>query len=361
MSDAEILFDVGDGLGRILLNRPKALNALTIAKIAEMDTVLRAWAVDPKVKAVLIEGAGDKAFCAGGDIRALADAARAGDLATVHDFFRQEYTLDRLIKTYPKPVLAFLNGITMGGGVGISVHGSHRIVTENTVFAMPETGIGMFPDVGGTYFLPRCPGALGIYMGLTGARLRAADCLYTGVATHFVAAESLEPFETALRETTRHAGDAAAVMQAITDTLDLFHDDQDDPPLEAHRADIDRVFSLDSVEAILQALDDLGTDWGAKTAAILRTKAPTALKVALTQLRAGAKLDFDQAMRIEYRLAHRITAAPDFLEGVRAVIIDKDNAPRWSPPTLDAVSEEAVRAYFAPLEDGQDLTFSDTL
>jgi len=361
MSDAEILFDVDGGLGRVLLNRPKALNALTIAKIGEMDRVLRAWAVDPDVKAVVIEGAGDKAFCAGGDIRALADAARSGDMATVHDFFRQEYTLDRLIKTFPKPVLAFLNGITMGGGVGISVHGSHRIVTENTVFAMPETGIGMFPDVGGTHFLPRCPGATGTYLGLTGARLKAADCLYAGIATHCVAAGSLPALEEALREAGRQAADPSAMMQSITDVLDLYHDHQEDPPLENLQGTIDRVFSRDSIEAILEALDGLGTDWGRKTADGLRAKSPTALKVALKQLRVGARVDFDQAMTIEYRIAHRITASPDFLEGVRAVIIDKDNAPRWTPATLAEVSDDAVRAFFAPLPEGEDLTFSDTV
>ncbi len=359
MSDAEILFDVLDGVGRILLNRPQALNALTTAKICEMDRTLRAWAIDPGVRAIVIEGAGDKAFCAGGDIRALADAARAGDTETVATFFRQEYILDRLIKTYPKPVLAFLNGITMGGGVGISVHGSHRIVTENTVFAMPETGIGMVPDVGGTYFLPRCPGAIGTYLGLTGARLRAADCLYTGVATHFVAAGSLPALQAALREAARQATDPSAMMQAITDVLDLFHDHQEEPPLEALQGTIDRVFSLDSIEAMMDALEGLGTDWGRKTAATLRAKSPTALKIALTQMRVGARVEFDQAMTIEYRIARRITATPDFVEGVRAVLIDKDNAPCWTPATLDAVTDQAVRAFFAPLPDGEDLTFAD--
>jgi enoyl-CoA hydratase len=357
MSDPEILFDVADGIGRILLNRPKALNALTLAKIADMDRTLRAWADDPAVKAVIIEGAGDKAFCAGGDIRVLSDAAKAGDDDTIRRFFREEYRLDRLIKTYPKPYLAFLNGITMGGGVGISVHGSHRIVTENTVFAMPETGIGMFPDVGGTWFLPRCPGAIGIYLGLTGQRLRAADCLYAGIGTHFVPSDRLEDLEARMREAVREADTPEKVFQAITDTLDVFHEDDDVIPLEAQHAAIDAAFGQQSVEDILAALDRMGPGWGAETAAQLRTKSPTALKVALQQLYVGPHLDFDRAMQMEYRIATRITRAPDFVEGVRAAILDKDNAPVWTPDTLEAVDDARVRAFFAPLEDGADLSF----
>ncbi|WP_299442047.1 enoyl-CoA hydratase/isomerase family protein [uncultured Rhodospira sp.] len=357
MSEPEILFDIVEGVGRIVLNRPKALNALSLAKIGEMDRTLRGWADDPGVKAVIIEGAGNKAFCAGGDIRVLSDAARAGDDATIRQFFRAEYTLDRLIKTFPKPYLAFLNGITMGGGVGISVHGSHRIATENTLFAMPETGIGMIPDVGGTWFLPRCPGAVGLYLGLTGQRLKAADCLYAGIATHIVPAERLGDLEAGLCEAARRADDADRMWQAITDVLDVFHEDDEAPPLETHRAAIDAAFGQDSVESILSALDGMDTEWSAQTAATLRGKSPTALKVAFRQLRAGLQLDFDQAMQMEFRLATRITRTPDFSEGVRAAIIDKDNAPRWSPDTLEDVDDDQVRAFFAPLGDGDELAF----
>jgi len=349
MSEPEILFDILDGIGRILLNRPRALNALTVSKVGEMDRTLRAWAADPAVRAVLVEGAGDKAFCAGGDIRVLSDAAKAGDVETIRRFFREEYTLNRLVKGYPKPYIAVLNGITMGGGVGISVHGSHRVVTENTVFAMPETGIGMFPDVGGTFFLPRCPGQVGMYLALTGARLKAADCLYAGIGTHRVPADRLEALEQALRESGPGAAEVAAV-------LDAFHEPPTEPaPLAAHRADIDRVFALETVEAMLAALDEMGEGWGATTAARLREKSPTSLKVTLRQMRRGAGLDFDGAMRMEYRLALRFMQSPDFVEGVRAVILEKDNAPRWLPATLDAVDDATADGFFAPLEEGDDL------
>ncbi|MQX35041.1 enoyl-CoA hydratase/isomerase family protein [Roseospira navarrensis] len=355
MSEPEILFGVERGLGRILLNRPRALNALTLSKIREMDRTLRAWAADPAVKAVVVEGAGDRAFCAGGDIRALSDAARAGDDATIRGFFREEYTLNRLIKSYPKPYLAFLNGITMGGGVGISVHGSHRIVTENTVFAMPETGIGLFPDVGGTFVLPRCPGAVGTWIGLTGSRLKAADCLHAGIATHVLPAGRLGEVEDALRAALAPAEGPERVWQAITDVLDVFHEEPDAAPLEAMRADIDRAFAGETVEDILAALDAMGEDWGADTAAVLRGKSPTSLKVTLRQLRLGAHLDFDRAMQVEYRLACRFLRRPDFVEGVRATILEKDNAPRWTPETLAAVDEETVAAFFDPLDDGDEL------
>jgi len=361
MSEPEILFDVMNGIGRILLNRPRALNALTRVKIAEMDQTLRAWAADPAVKAVIVEGAGDRAFCAGGDIRALSDAAKAGDDQSIRGFFREEYTLNRLIKTFPKPYLAVLNGITMGGGVGISVHGRYRIATENTLFAMPETGIGMFPDVGGTWFLPRCPGMVGTWLGLTGERLKAADCLYAGIATHIVPTNRLEALEDALREAVSAGHETgAAVTQAIAEVLDGFHEAPPEAPLEQVRADIDRVFALDTVEYILAALDDLGEGsgdeaWGARTAERLRQKSPTSLKVTLHQMRLGAGLDFDQAMGIEYRLACRFMRAPDFVEGVRATILEKDNAPRWSPAALDAVDDGVVTAFFAPLDEGDEL------
>jgi enoyl-CoA hydratase len=359
MSEPEILFDVVDGIGRIVLNRPRALNALTVAQVGQMDRTLRAWAADPAVRAVIVEGAGDKAFCAGGDIRVLSDAAKAGDDETIRRFFREEYTLNRLIKTYPKPYIAFLNGITMGGGVGISVHGSHRVVTENTVFAMPETGIGMFPDVGGTFFLPRCPGQVGMFLALTGARLKAADCLYAGIGTHAVPAERLEALELALREAVGAAPDGADIAGTVTAVLDRFHQAPGSAPLAAHRSDIDRVFARGTVEEMLAALDVMGDDedddWSAGTAARLREKSPTSQKVTVRQMRRGADLDFDDAMRLEYRLALRFMRSPDFVEGVRAAILEKDNAPRWSPASLEAVDDATVDGFFAPLEDGGEL------
>jgi len=355
--EPDILFEVDDGIGRILLNRPKALNALTLSKIREMDETLRRWIRQAGVKMVLIEGSGDKAFCAGGDIRALAEAARAKDEIMIRAFFSEEYALNRLIRTYPKPVVALLNGIVMGGGVGISIHGSHRIVTENTLFAMPETGIGFFPDVGGTYVLPRMPGLLGTYIGLTGARLGNRDCLYAEVGTHHVSTDRLTDLEEALREAARSAISHDEMVQSLTHLLDMFHDDLPDAPLEAHREAIDTVFAKETVEEIIADLEAMGPGWGADTAATLRSKSPTSLKVTLQQLRAGPRLDFDRAMQLEYRLARRFLHAPDFSEGVRAVIEDKDQAPKWSPATLEAVSDAEVRTWFGPMDDEPDLSF----
>lgn len=350
--DQEIVVSVADGVGRILLNRPKALNALTLDKIRVMDQTLRAWAEDDAVHCVVIEGAGDKAFCAGGDIRKLYDAGKAGDKAFLSAFFGEEYRLNRLIKMFPKPYVALMDGITMGGGVGVSVHGSHRVCSERTVFAMPETGIGMLPDVGGTYFLPRLPGATGMYLALTGARMRAADCLYTGVATHFVPHERHKEVLAALCEAERNATTHEDMQTAVTCVLDMFYEEPGAAPLAVQRDAVKRCFSGGSVEEILKNLQDEGGEWAENTLATLHTKSPTALRVAFRQMQVGAQLDFDRCMQIEYRLSQRLAGSPDFLEGVRAVIIDKDNAPQWNPSTLADVDPAGVDALFAPLPDG---------
>lgn len=354
--DQEIILSVADGVGRILLNRPKALNALTLDKIREMDSALRAWATDDAVHCVIIEGAGDKAFCAGGDIRKLYEAGKTGDTAFLASFFGEEYRLNRLIKTYPKPFVALMDGITMGGGVGVSVHGSHRVCSERTVFAMPETGIGLLPDVGGTYFLPRLPGAIGMYLALTGARMKAADCLYTGVATHFVPHERHKELIAALCEAERTATTPEDMQTAVTCVLDMFYEEPGAAGLATHRETIDRCFSAASVEEIFANLQADGGEWAEKTLEILRSKSPTALRVAFRQMQVGAQLDFDRCMQTEFRLSQRLATTHDFMEGVRAVIIDKDNAPRWNPSRLEDVEQSAVDALFAPLPGG-DLTF----
>ena len=330
----DIVFSIRDGAGRVTLNRPRALNALTLDMARRLDGQLRDWADDGRVDRVVVDGAGDRAFCAGGDVRDLYEAmGRPGD-PLIAAFYGDEYTLNHRIKGYGKPYVALIDGVVMGGGVGVSVHGSHRVVTEHALFAMPETGIGLFPDVGGTWFLPRMPGEIGLYIGLTGARLRAADALYCDVATHFIPRARL------------------AGTTASADELDRLAEDPGEAPLSAQREIIDHCFAGGSVDAIIAALRADGGEWATKTLEILATKSPTSLKVAFRQIREGGSLDFAGAMRLEYRLSQRFCAAHDFREGVRAVVIDKDQKPRWQPSSLDAVSESDVDAYFAPLDGG---------
>ncbi|MBR9970988.1 enoyl-CoA hydratase/isomerase family protein [Magnetospirillum sulfuroxidans] len=342
MSEAEILFERQGGLGRIVLNRPKALNALTLDQVHALHPQLEAWAADDAVTVVVIEGAGEKAFCAGGDIRALYDAAKAGQMEHVATFYRDEYRLNRKIKTYGKPYVAMIDGIVMGGGVGVSVHGRYRVAGDRTLFAMPETGIGFFPDVGGAYFLPRCPGQLGMYLGLTGARLKAADCLYAGIATHFVPSARKDEVRAALAE----AEDVKAV-------LDAFHADPGPAPLAARRDLIDRCFAADSYDGVLAALAVEDDAFAADTLAAINGKSPTAGKVAFEQIRRGAALDFDACMAMEFRLSQVYAPAADFIEGIRAVIIDKDGKPVWAEPA----STEAVARAFDTVPACGDLSF----
>jgi enoyl-CoA hydratase len=334
--EAEILFEKRGAVGLITLNRPKALNALTHAMCVSMKAQLAKWATDDVIKCVVIQGEGDRAFCAGGDIRALYESGQAGTPYIV-DFYRDEYILNAAIKHYRKPYIALIRGIVMGGGVGVSVHGSHRIADEAMLFAMPETGIGLFPDVGGSFFLPRMPGELGMYLGLTGTRLKTADALYTGVATHFVPAAKREALVSALAS--GKPPDAALRQSEAAPTSDM-------PEI---RPGIDRIFSADNVEAILSSLDREGTDWARETAKTIRTKSPTATKLAFRQIRNGKTLSFNDCMRMEFRMVYRVIAGHEFYEGVRATIIDKDGAPRWNPAQLSDVSDTDIDAYFAPL------------
>lgn len=350
MSDDEILFAVQDGIATITLNRPKALNALTLDQVERMDPQLRAWAVDDAVHAVVIQGTGEKAFCAGGDVIALYKAGQAKDERYLATFYAAEYRLNRLIKTYPKPYVALIDGVTMGGGVGVSVHGSHRVATERTLFAMPETGIGMFPDVGGTYFLPRLPGRIGMYLALTGARLRGPDCLHAGIATHYVTSARLPDMLKALSEAETEARSPDEMQQVVTAVLDMYHEEPARSDLEKNRDAIDHCFAGDSVEDILARLEADGSDWALATRGAILQKSPTATKVAFKQMLVGAQIEFDRAMQIEYRLSQRFMEGPDFFEGVRALLVDKDNTPKWTPHDLQSVGQQGVDAYFAPLE-----------
>ena len=333
----DVLFEKRGALGLITLNRPKALNALTRDMCVAMKAQLDRWINDDAVKAVLVRGSGDRAFCAGGDIRALYESGKA-KTGYAADFYRDEYLLNAAIKHYPKPYIALTHGIVMGGGVGVSVHGSHRVAGQTMTFAMPETGIGLFPDVGGSWFLPRCPGETGMYLALTGARLKTVDALYCGIATHFAPQDRWDALIDRLAKGARPDDALAGLAQSAPDTF-----------LAEHRKTIDKCFSAGSVEAVLAALDAEEEDWTDDAAATIRVKSPTSLKIAFRQLREGAKRLFDECMKMEYRLARRIVAGHDFYEGVRAAIIDKDNRPAWRPADLAQVSDGDIDAYFSPL------------
>ncbi len=350
--DGDILFERRGEVEFVTLNRPQALNALTLDMCQGLDKRLAEWEGDPEVEAVVIKGAGSRAFCAGGDIRAIYDAARSGDPLTAA-FFYAEYHLNRRIFHFPKAYIALIDGITMGGGVGVSAHGSHRVATERSGFAMPETGIGLFPDVGASYLLPRLPGRLGLYLGLTGYRMKAADCLYSEVATHYLASEDLPALEAALVEA-NWSGDTSDVAAEVLNELAR---DPGEPPLAAHRAEIDRCFAAASVEEIFAKLEAEGSDWAHDTLAHLRTRSPMSLKITFRAIDEGSRLDFDSVMTMEYRLSQACVAGHDLAEGIRAAVIDKDNEPKWKPALLEEVSDDAVDGYFWPLGE-RDLVFT---
>ncbi len=343
----EIQFEQAGNLARIVLDRPKALNALTLAQIHAMAPKLEEWAADPAVTVVVIEGAGPRAFCAGGDIRALHEAGKAEDMPFIAAFYRDEYRLNRRIKTMPKPYVALIDGIVMGGGVGVSVHGSARVATERTLFAMPETGIGFFPDVGGSSFLPRLPGAVGMYLGLTGARLGAADTLAVGVATHYVESGRLE----ALKESLSEARDAAEVAAVLAG----FHQTPGPAPIAAALPLIERCFSAPTLAAVIAALEAEDDPFAAETLAGLRAKSPTLLLLTFEMIRRGAGLAFDDCMRMEFRLSQVMAPCHDFIEGIRAVIVDKDNRPAWQPARIEDVVEWMTP--FDTVPAGGDLSF----
>lgn len=330
--------------GLITLNRPQALNALTLEMVRAIRGGLDSWARDPAVTRIVLTGTGERAFCAGGDIRALYDSGR-GDKQYAYQFYHDEYLLNSTIHHFPRPYVAFLDGIVMGGGVGVSVHGSHRVATENIVFAMPESGIGLFPDVGGSYFLSRLPGDVGMYLAMTGYRMRGADSLHFGVATHYTTRADLADLEEALASTSFDGSGKGAVNEVLA----RFRRDPGPAPLAEHQVQIDRHFGKDSVEAIAASLEADGSEWAQQTLATMRTKSPTTMKVAFRQLREGRNLDFDGCMRMEYRLACRFIEGRDFYEGVRATIVEKDQKPKWDPARWEDVSDAEVAKYFAPL------------
>jgi enoyl-CoA hydratase len=338
--ESEVIAAIENGVGRLTLNRPAALHALNTAMCEILIEALLGWREDPAVEAVLIDHSGERGFCAGGDIRMLAESG-AGDGVAARRFFFVEYQLNALLFAYPKPVITVMDGVTMGGGVGLAMPSTYRVATDRTNFAMPETGIGLFPDVGGGWHLPRLPGETGMWLALTGARLRGADCLALGIATHFVESGQVSALKTALTN---------PAHPRIKEALALFVSDSGPAPIAAQRADVDRLFAHDSVEAIFAALASDPSAWAGAQLETLNTKSPQTLKVAFRQLREGAKMtSFADEMAVEYRIGARVVQRHDFIEGVRAVIVDKDNAPRWDPATVEAVTPAMLDAIFAPL------------
>ena len=337
-----IRFAAARGVGRVTLDRPRALNALTLGMVRAMDERLRAWADDPDIREVLVCGAGERAFCAGGDIRTLYDQGATSDDGADYParFFRDEFRLNRLIGRYPKPYVALLDGITMGGGVGLSVHGRCRVATPRTDFAMPETGIGYFPDVGGGYFLAQ-RGAEGRYLALTGARVGPADTLRIGAATHYLDDAAVAVFLDRL-------GGAPA-----GELLDELAGDPGAAPLAENAPAIERCFSAPGVGSVVAALEAESGAWAGKTLALLRRKSPTSVKVTDRLLARARGMTLEDDLKMEYRVAQRFMSTADFFEGVRALLVDKDGAPAWSPSRIEDVDDAAVEAFFAPLSWGE--------
>ena len=340
--EPEVLFEQRGTLAIITLNRPKSLNALTLGMVRALQARLDAWAEDASVAAVVIQGAGEKAFCAGGDVRAVWYAAREGGSLT-REFFYEEYTLNRTIHRYAKPFIALIDKVCMGGGVGLSIHGSHRVAGDRTMLAMPETAIGLFPDVGGGWFLPRLPGRSGIWMSLTGARLDAADCVELGIATYVPSERHPEVIERLA------AADLTDARSAVDSLLAELAADPGTSEIKAYRSDIDRLFAGATVEAIVDALRADGGDWARQQADILDTRSPTSMKITLEQLRRGSELDLDACLQMEYRMSQACMEGHDFHEGIRAVLVDKDHKPQWEPAGLEEVDEALVERHFAPL------------
>jgi enoyl-CoA hydratase len=344
VSAPQVLVAVEGSVGRLTLNRPNALGALTTTMVDLMTRALLAWRDDPGVTTILIDHAGERGFCAGGDIRFLADSAAEGGEGA-RRFFYTEYQLNDLLFEYAKPVVAVMDGITMGGGVGISLPARYRVATERTTFAMPETGIGLFPDVGGGWHLSRLHGAVGVWLALTGARLKAAGCEILGIATDVIPSASVPEFKARL------IADPDAVETILTE-LDT------DPGRSAmieHHDEIDRLFAGSTVESIFQALADDASPWAAEQLGLLKTKSPLSMKTALRQIRAGRDMpSFAANMAMEMRIGARIVMSHDFTEGVRAVIVEKDNKPVWDPATLEGVTDAMLDAVFAPLPPDQE-------
>ncbi|XP_063788297.1 3-hydroxyisobutyryl-CoA hydrolase, mitochondrial [Pseudophryne corroboree] len=346
-ADAEVLLTKSGCAGVITLNRPKALNALNVNMAQLIYRQLKLWEEDPDTSVVLIKSSGGKAFCAGGDIIAITEAGKAGE-PLAQDFFKQEYILNNAIGTYKKPYVALIDGITMGGGVGLSVHGHFRVASEKTLFAMPETAIGLFPDVGGGYFLPRLHGKIGLYIALTGLRLKGRDVHKAGIATHFVESKKIPALEKDI------ATLRSPSKEDVADVLHTYHTESvagEDKPfvLAEHLDKINRLFSANSVEEIFENLKRDGSPFALQQLQTLSKMSPTSLKMTFRQLESGSSLSLQEVLTMEYRLSQACMKGHDFYEGVRAVLIEKDQNPKWKPERLEDVTKEYLDACFASL------------
>lgn len=348
MTDKILFEQIGDW-GVVTLNNEKALNALNWDMVKAMRAQLAEWSGDKSVRAIMVKGAGERAFCAGGDIRWLHDTAKE-DPAYASEFFRDEYTNNSLIYHYSKPYVALIDGIVMGGGVGISVHGDFRVAGDATLFAMPETGIGLFPDVGGGHFMPRLHDGLGLYYALTGARAKAADCMAAGIATHYAPADKYEELGKALLETP--LGDHAHAD--IETVLDTYAGDPGHAPVNDIRPAIARLFQgHETLTALMAALENDGSEFAADTLKTLSRMSPTSMLLTFEQMKRGHNLDFDENMKMEFRMVRRVMEGHDFFEGVRAQILDKDRNPKWSPATLLEIGANDLNPYFESLGEAE--------
>ncbi len=334
MTEQTVIARKDGRIGRILMNRPKALNALDIGMIRGIADALEQWREDPHVHAVVIEGAGDRAFCAGGDIRAVRQASMEDRRKDVEAFFAEEYALNGVIAAYPKPYIALVDGICMGGGIGVSVHGAYRVASEHAMFAMPETAIGFFPDIGASHFLPRLPGSVGMYLALTGARVLGADAVHAGLATHYVQRAQIPTLSAALAE------DGPAALGRFAEAVPA-------GTLAAQHDAIERCFGAGSVQEIFRNLEAEGGDWAEATLKTLRAMSPSALVWSLKLVGDGADRNLAECLAAELKLTRTVTRHPDFLEGVRAMVVDKDRQPKWQPARIEDVDTAGIAKMFA--------------
>ncbi|OGO91982.1 MAG: 3-hydroxyisobutyryl-CoA hydrolase [Coxiella sp. RIFCSPHIGHO2_12_FULL_44_14] len=340
----DIQFNVLPGrkgdIGEIRLNRPKALNALSLDMCVALREQLLQWQQDATIKAVIIAGEGGRAFCAGGDVRALYQ--NRTHIAEIIDFFRQEYRMNKTIFHFTKPYISLLDGITMGGGAGVSIHGSHRVASEFFSFAMPETAIGFFPDIGAGYFLNQCPGKMGYYLGLTGVTIKISDAVALGLVNHFVERAKQPALVRALCEAD-FLGDPMKHVSAI---IAQHHFEISATDLMPHAAHIECCFTASNVQAIIKNFQSLGNDWSKEIVALLSKRSPSSLAVTFQYLQRAATLNFDEVMQMNFNLAQAFMQRHDFFEGVRAVLMDKDQAPQWEPKSIEHLQEQEIERYF---------------
>jgi enoyl-CoA hydratase len=346
--EPSVLARIDGRAGRLTLNRPSSLNALNLEMVRTLTTVLKAWSLDPAVELVILDGAGGRALCAGGDVVNLV-GQRADPERPWRQFWREEYQLNALIHRYPKPFVALMDGIVMGGGIGLSSHAQYRIVTERSMLAMPETGIGLIPDVGGTWLLAHAQGELGTYLGLTGARMTGSDAIQCGFAADYVTSDKLSALIVQLCN--RASGDCAEAIESFAELSPV-----PASPLATLRPDIDRLFAFDTIPEIIDALHTTTSEIATRARAELQRKSPKALILTLAALRRVKPLrHLEDALNIEYRLVNRLYEDGEFPEGVRALLIDKDKAPKWTPADGALFTATEIEHYFAPFPGREDL------